>query len=93
MRAVFSIAVVLTVGRRFDRFEVNRLYRARRYRAYHMLSLTGVRGWLIPEGFRAVQPEDVWSEKTTLGIALAAIEIDDKMERGLRGLPGGLVCI
>jgi hypothetical protein len=53
MWAVSSISV--NVRRRFG---MDRLYRACRRRAQHSLALAGVRGWLVPECLRPVQPED-----------------------------------
>jgi hypothetical protein len=43
--------------------------------AQHVVPLRGVRGWIVPESFLAVQPEDIRSEEATLGVRLTAIEV------------------
>src|SRR5689334_10984613 len=50
-------------------------------RVQHVLTLCCVRGRIVPERFLPMQLEDARSEKTTLGIGLAPIEIHHHMHR------------
>ena len=54
----------------------DRLHGTRCCRTQHVLTLRGVWRWIVPERFLPMQFEDVGSEKTTLSIALTAIEIN-----------------
>ncbi len=48
--------------------------------ALHVLPLLGVGCRIIPERFLAMQPEDARGQETTLGVGLAAIEVNHQMD-------------
>jgi hypothetical protein len=57
-------------------FDEDSLHGTRRRRAQYLLPLRFVRGWIVKERFLSMQLEDAGGQETTLGVGLAAIQIN-----------------
>jgi hypothetical protein len=57
-------------------FDEDGLHGTRCRRAQHLLALRFVRCWIVKESFLSMQLEDAGGQETTLGIGLAAIQIN-----------------
>jgi hypothetical protein len=57
-------------------FDEDSLHGTRRHGAQHLLTPRFVRAWIVKERFLSMQLEDARGQETTLGISLAAIQIN-----------------
>jgi hypothetical protein len=57
-------------------FDEDRLHGTRRRGAQHLLTQQTIGGWIVKERFLSVQLEYARGQETTLGVGLAAIQIN-----------------
>jgi hypothetical protein len=58
-------------------FDEDSLHGTRRRGSQHLLTPRFIGGWIVKERFLSVQLEDARGQETTLGVGLAAIQIND----------------